>query len=556
MPARIPFRIGYEPVAPELSSAEISAILVSAERHVRPTLSSEERRAILASAEALARAVTAESARRPVVRAFLASSAISATLDPGQLTDQIETILTRAQTRELEEEQILQDESRAQREAATQQVIDRALRWLLQEVSIPAGLGLLAYTLLLLASQANSRRVMRRAKALRDQVDPRDTETRLAEAQEALSGDPDKLRQRERERKIRERRAAGLERRARTLELRARLNSALSHWLLTFGLITYLIWLFIHHDGLRVIRLLNSTVVIQVLVGRAATIIIIILTINLILAGARFLIGRLVLRVRGASSQPGGDRDLQAQTLANVLASAASVLLWTLGLFMVLDQLGLDITTLLAAAGVAGIAIGFGAQTLVRDFLAGFFIILENQFRVGDVVKIGDTGGLVERITLRATSLRDLSGSLHVIPNGSIQRVTNMTFLWSRYVADIGISYSADPDQVIALLADVGKRMRREEPWGERMLEDPEVVGLDRFEDSALVFRVLLKTKPLQQWAVGREFNRRVKYALDEAGIEIPFPHRTVYLRLEPEDELAQVLRGATRPGGEPLSPR
>jgi small conductance mechanosensitive channel len=179
----------------------------------------------------------------------------------------------------------------------------------------------------------------------------------------------------------------------------------------------------------------------------------------------------------------------------------------------------------------------------VRDFISGFFILMENQFRVGDVVKIAGIGGLVERVTMRATYLRDLSGSVHVIPNGQIDTVTNMTYKWSRHVADIGVSYSADPDKVMEILFRVGAEMREEEPWDQKMIDDPEILGLNEMGDSALVFRVLLKTKPLQQWSTGREYNRRVFYALQQAGIEIPFPHRTMYLRME-EEETLKVLFG------------
>jgi len=201
--------------------------------------------------------------------------------------------------------------------------------------------------------------------------------------------------------------------------------------------------------------------------------------------------------------------------------------------FMILKEVGVDIAPLLAGVGIAGLAIGFGAQTLVKDFLTGFFILMENQYRVGDVVKIGDHAGLVEKIKLRTTVLRDLEGIVHIIPNGEVQSVRNMTYEWSRVVLDIGVAYKEDVDKVIQVLKDVGKKMRQEEPYSQFMLEDPQILGVDNFGDSAVTIKMLAKTCPLKQWDVGREMKRRIKHAFDKEGIEIPFPQRTVYIRKE-----------------------
>lgn len=227
------------------------------------------------------------------------------------------------------------------------------------------------------------------------------------------------------------------------------------------------------------------------------------------------------------------EREKRAETLVHIVKNAIKVFIYIVASFMILREIGVDIAPLLAGVGIAGLAIGFGAQTLVKDFLTGFFILMENQYRVGDVVKIGDHAGLVERIKLRTTTLRDLQGVVHIIPNGEVQSVNNMTHEWSRAVLDIGVAYKEDVDKVIGILEQVGKELREEEPYNEIMLEDPQILGVDSFGDSQVTIKMITKTCPLKQWQVARELRRRIKYAFDSEGIEIPFPQRTVYLRKE-----------------------
>ncbi len=227
------------------------------------------------------------------------------------------------------------------------------------------------------------------------------------------------------------------------------------------------------------------------------------------------------------------EREKRAETLVHIVRNAIKVFIYIVASFMILKEVGVDIAPLLAGVGIAGLAIGFGAQTLVRDFLTGFFILMENQYRVGDVVKIGDHAGLVEKIKLRTTVLRDLQGIIHIIPNGEVQSVNNMTYEWSRVVLDIGVAYKEDVDRVIQLLRDLGKKMRGEEYYSQIMLEDPQILGVDDFGDSQVTIKMLAKTCPLKQWEVARELRRRIKYAFDKEGIEIPFPHRTLFLRKE-----------------------
>jgi small conductance mechanosensitive channel len=219
----------------------------------------------------------------------------------------------------------------------------------------------------------------------------------------------------------------------------------------------------------------------------------------------------------------------RAGTLSGVVRWILRVFVIVVAFMMLLQQFGLPIGPALTAAGVAGVAIGFGAQHLVQDFLSGFFILLENQIRVGDVVQINDKGGLVEQITLRMTVLRDYSGNVIYIRNGQIDVVTNMTKDYSRYVFEVGVAYREDVDEVIKVLLAIDEEMRKDAAFKDDILAPLEVAGLDKFGDSAIIIKARTMTKPIQQWRIGREFNRRIKKKFDELGIEIPFPHQTIY---------------------------
>ncbi len=219
----------------------------------------------------------------------------------------------------------------------------------------------------------------------------------------------------------------------------------------------------------------------------------------------------------------------RAETLTRLIRKAVLIGLWIIVALIILKELGSEIAPILAGAGILGLAVGFGAQNLVRDVISGFFFILEDQVRVGDVAVVNGTGGLVEQINFRTIVLRDLEGVVHVFPNGTVSTLSNRTKTWSGYVFDLGVAYKEDTDTVIKIIAQVGEEMMRDPTFGPLMLDAPEIFGVDRFDDSAVVIKGRLKTKPIQQWVVGREFLRRIKYAFDEAGIEIPFPHQTVY---------------------------
>ena len=224
------------------------------------------------------------------------------------------------------------------------------------------------------------------------------------------------------------------------------------------------------------------------------------------------------------------EREKQAATLGKVIRSITRILVWGVALMMVLKELGIDIGPILAGIGIMGLAVGFGAQSLVKDFLAGMFILIENQYNVGDVIKAAGASGLVERITLRATTLRDHEGNVHIIPNGTIDVVTNKTRQWSRFVLDIGVAYKENVDEVMGVLKEIGDELAADPKFASMITAPLEVLGVQDFADSAVVIRVMFTTQPVKQWTVGREFRRRVKNTFDAKGIEIPFPHTTIYL--------------------------
>ncbi len=252
--------------------------------------------------------------------------------------------------------------------------------------------------------------------------------------------------------------------------------------------------------------------------------------------GIRFLriaIGRVetVLIRAGESSEdiPGATKK-RVTTLSSVLRTITVGLIWAVVIVVSLDQVGLDITPILAGAGLLGLAVGFGAQNLVRDIISGFFLILENQVRVGDVAIINGTGGLVEAVTFRTVVLRDLSAVVHVFPNGSINTLSNMTKGWSAYVIDVGVAYKEDTDRVVQVMCQVDEEMRQDPQFEPKMLGPIEIFGVDNFGESEVTIKARLRTHPIQQWSVGREYRRRLKKAFDAVGIEIPFPHRTLYM--------------------------
>ncbi len=223
------------------------------------------------------------------------------------------------------------------------------------------------------------------------------------------------------------------------------------------------------------------------------------------------------------------EAEKRINTLTGIIYGVFRVVLITIFLMIILQKFGVNIAPILASAGIIGLAVGFGAQELVRDVISGFFILLENQIRTGDVGIINGTGGLVEKIELRTMTLRDFSGVVHVFQNGKINSLSNMTKEWSAIVFNIGVAYKEDVNQVMDIMRETGNELQEDPEFKDKILEPIEIMGLDEFADSALVIKARFKTKPIMQWAVGREYRRLLKIAFDKNNIEIPFPHMSVY---------------------------
>ena len=222
------------------------------------------------------------------------------------------------------------------------------------------------------------------------------------------------------------------------------------------------------------------------------------------------------------------ERIKRIETLSGIILSVGKIFLWTIFILTLLSKFDLNIAPVLASAGIVGLAVGFGAQELVRDFISGFFILLEDQIRTGDVAIINGTTGTVEKIEMRTTTLRDVSGIVHIFQNGKINSMSNMTKGWSAIIVDIGVAYKEDTDTVNEVLKQIGDEMMADKDWKDQMLAVT-LLGLDSFGDSAVVLKVKLTTKSGEQWGISREFRRRVKKVFDAQGIEIPFPHLSIY---------------------------
>ena len=223
------------------------------------------------------------------------------------------------------------------------------------------------------------------------------------------------------------------------------------------------------------------------------------------------------------------ETEKRTKTLGKIINSAGFVLIIGIALMMILSEFEMDIMPIITGAGIAGLAIGFGAQNLVRDVISGFFLILEDQIRVGDVAQINGIGGVVEAIKLRTTILRDLHGVVHIFPNGEIKQVANMTKEFSYAVIDVGVAYKENVDKVMEILKGVGEELHEDPAFGNLLMEPLEILGVDDFADSQVTIKIRIKTLPLKQWIVGRELRRRIKNTFDARSIEIPFPHVSVY---------------------------
>jgi small conductance mechanosensitive channel len=244
---------------------------------------------------------------------------------------------------------------------------------------------------------------------------------------------------------------------------------------------------------------------------------------------------------RGKAAQKATARDLatatrrvqRAKTMGDLLKSVITGILVAIIGTMVLSEVGVNIAPIIASAGILGLALGFGAQSLVKDFLSGIFMIFEDQYGVGDVVDVGEASGTVEAVSLRVTRLRDLNGTVWYVPNGEILRVGNMSQNWSRAVVDVNVGFREDLVRVQRVLREVAHDMWEDEDFKDVIIEEPEVTGVEMFTPEAVTLRVLIKTAPMEQWAVARALRQRVKARFDHEGIEIPLPQRVVWNREE-----------------------
>lgn len=216
------------------------------------------------------------------------------------------------------------------------------------------------------------------------------------------------------------------------------------------------------------------------------------------------------------------------ETLVRVFVWTCSIVIWIMGFLMILQEVGIPIGPILAGAGIIGLAVGFGGQYLIKDVISGFFIIMENQYRIGDVVNFDSTSGLVEDISLRMTTLRDLDGTVHHVPHGEIKKVSNLSKYFSRINLNIGIGYSSDLEHVIEVVNRVGNELSNDPIWRDFIIKPPQFLRIDDFGDSSIVIKILGETKPLKQWDVAGELRKRIKLAFDLEQIEIPFPQRVV----------------------------
>ncbi len=244
---------------------------------------------------------------------------------------------------------------------------------------------------------------------------------------------------------------------------------------------------------------------------------------------SRIIRRAVMIAVVPDKSLPPESESKRENTLIRIFNGALRIIVVTIAVLMILQESGLDIAPILAGAGIVGLAVGFGGQYLIRDIISGLFIILENQYRIGDVININSTGGLVEDISLRMTTLRDLDGTVHHIPHGEIKQVSNLTKKFARVNMNIGISYSSDLEHVIAVINKTGNDLANDPQFKDSIITPPGFLRVDDFADSAIIVKILGDTKPLKQWEVSGELRKRLKIAFDHEGIEIPFPQRVIH---------------------------
>jgi small conductance mechanosensitive channel len=285
------------------------------------------------------------------------------------------------------------------------------------------------------------------------------------------------------------------------------MQGILVHWLERIGIANAAEWAAFFYAGLRILIILAAA---WILLGLARRVI-------------------RLFRDRRVARDPDPEQVKRIETLARVFRYIASVTVFIVAGMLTLAELGVSIAPVLATAGVAGIAVGFGAQSLIKDYFTGFFLLLENQIRQGDVVEVAGLGGLVEEMTLRFVRLRDYEGNVHYVPNGAISTVTNRSRGFAFSVIDVGVDYREDIDRVMAVMKEVAQELRADPAFAVRILDDLEMAGIERFADSSVMLRCRFRVLALEQWGVRREYFRRLKKRFDELNIDIPYPHLVLY---------------------------
>jgi small conductance mechanosensitive channel len=279
----------------------------------------------------------------------------------------------------------------------------------------------------------------------------------------------------------------------------------------------------------HILRLLGAHIL-PWLLGRGLSIFGIIIGAYIILRISSFFISRAVRRIIVADAHVTPEAEVKREdTLIRIISSTAGVMIVAVAFLMILSQVGVAIAPLIAAMGIAGVALGFGGQYLIRDIISGLFIILENQYRVGDIIKVGSVGGTVEDITLRMTTLRDLDGVVHHVPHGEVMVVSNLTKKFSRINMNIRVSYNSNIDLVTQIVNTIGEELSKDTEWGGYIISAPKFIRIDSFDDSAIIVKVLGDVRPGTQWQVAGELRKRLKKAFDEKGIEIPLPQVVVH---------------------------
>jgi small conductance mechanosensitive channel len=277
-------------------------------------------------------------------------------------------------------------------------------------------------------------------------------------------------------------------------------------------------------------------------------------TIIWLLAWLAYRLVRLAAQRIEAAVDDGDDsittlRERRGKTISQLLRSVGRVVILLIALLATFNMF-IDVGPVLAGAGILGLAISFGAQSLVKDIISGFFILSENQFAVGDVIEAAGKSGVVEKMTLRVVVLRDLEGRMHIVPNGEIKVVSNMTRGWSRAVVDVGVSYEEDVDRALAVVRDEAAQFSTDKAWNSQLDGAVEVPGVEALGDSAVKIRILIRTQPGSQWNAAREFRRRILKRLEHEGIEIPFPQRTVRVKVEGGPSPQDAVTVAAASGG------